>query len=227
MVNLLTTALLIVAAALFTGKRLLRYLRYYQQEEYNSKRFLKWIRDHRAFDRRGSLIALIGLLLPESSLVTCAAAIALAFFAFFEEDPRTEGKVRLKMTERATRLYLTAAVLASLFFTLIAFESLWLAQLFLFQLTPGWLLLACLILDWEERRRQQRFLSEAKEMLAQVSPFVIGITGSYGKTSTKHALAHLLRVTLAPTFWTAKGINTPMGNRVRSGQGCGRDINMR
>ena len=43
-----------------------------------------------------------------------------------------------------------------------------------------------------ERRLAQRFVDEAAARLAKVSPLVIGITGSYGKTSTKQHLAELL-----------------------------------
>jgi UDP-N-acetylmuramoyl-tripeptide--D-alanyl-D-alanine ligase len=43
-----------------------------------------------------------------------------------------------------------------------------------------------------ERRLMQPFVREATARLAQVRPTVVAITGSYGKTSTKNHLAHLL-----------------------------------
>lgn len=218
MASIMATGLLFVAALLFTAKRLLRYLRYFQQEEYNSRRFLSWVIAFRAFDRRGSLVvgaaAIFTLLFPLASIYEWAAAFSLFTIAYREEDPRWMGKVRLKMTERAIRLYMTAFAISVLILTsfLVSGLNSWIALLLLFQLVPFTLMIACLLLDWDEKRRQQQFMKEAKQILAEVDPFVIGITGSYGKTSTKHALAHLLRVALAPTFWTTKGINTPMGN---------------
>ncbi len=43
-----------------------------------------------------------------------------------------------------------------------------------------------------EERRAQRFVDQARRRLDEVAPRVIGITGSYGKTSTKNHLADLL-----------------------------------
>jgi UDP-N-acetylmuramoyl-tripeptide--D-alanyl-D-alanine ligase len=43
-----------------------------------------------------------------------------------------------------------------------------------------------------ERRAQRRFLVQAKEKLAKINPQIIAITGSYGKTSTKGYVAHLV-----------------------------------
>ncbi len=46
-----------------------------------------------------------------------------------------------------------------------------------------------------ERRLSERFVTTASERLRRIAPTVVAITGSYGKTSTKNYLAHLL----APT----------------------------
>ncbi|NJN47408.1 MAG: hypothetical protein HC808_14105, partial [Candidatus Competibacteraceae bacterium] len=49
-------------AVLFFYRRVLAYLRYFQQEEYNGQRFLAWFRRYRAFDRRGSAICLLAFI---------------------------------------------------------------------------------------------------------------------------------------------------------------------
>lgn len=46
-----------------------------------------------------------------------------------------------------------------------------------------------------EERLSRRFLLQAKEKVAKVQPTVVAVTGSYGKTSTKNYLAHLLAST--------------------------------
>lgn len=43
-----------------------------------------------------------------------------------------------------------------------------------------------------EERQAQQFVDKAKERLQQVSPTIVGITGSYGKTTTKGYVAHLV-----------------------------------
>ncbi|MGH9078111.1 MAG: Mur ligase family protein [Acidimicrobiales bacterium] len=43
-----------------------------------------------------------------------------------------------------------------------------------------------------ERRRLAPFVAQARRRLASVAPVVVAVTGSYGKTSTKQFVAHLL-----------------------------------
>jgi UDP-N-acetylmuramoyl-tripeptide--D-alanyl-D-alanine ligase len=56
---------------------------------------------------------------------------------------------------------------------------------------------ACLVTAPLERRLSNHFVVEAAARLSRVAPTVVGITGSYGKTSTKGHIAFLLRPTLA------------------------------
>jgi UDP-N-acetylmuramoyl-tripeptide--D-alanyl-D-alanine ligase len=51
---------------------------------------------------------------------------------------------------------------------------------------------ACALTVPVERRLGQRFIDTATERLRRISPVVVGITGSYGKTSTKNHVAHLV-----------------------------------
>jgi UDP-N-acetylmuramoyl-tripeptide--D-alanyl-D-alanine ligase len=52
---------------------------------------------------------------------------------------------------------------------------------------------ACLATAPIERRLSNRFVDDAAARLVRVDPTVVAITGSYGKTSTKGHVAHLLR----------------------------------
>ncbi len=51
---------------------------------------------------------------------------------------------------------------------------------------------ACALTSPFERRLAERHVTAAAERLARVAPTVVAITGSYGKTSTKGYVAHLL-----------------------------------
>ena len=57
---------------------------------------------------------------------------------------------------------------------------------------------------------QRGFWQEAYEHLNGVNPRIIGITGSFGKTSVKHILNHVLEVNAA-TLATPGSVNTSMG----------------
>ena len=57
---------------------------------------------------------------------------------------------------------------------------------------------------------RQGYIRQAQARLAQVSPLVVAVAGSYGKTSTKHMLAQLLAGQVE-TLPTRKSFNTLMG----------------
>lgn len=229
----LALLIIVVGNLVFAWRRTLSYLRYFQQEEYNNNRFVSWIRSNRAYDTRGSLVLLAGvgahLLLtgPGStffiSLAVLSALIAVAYA--IEGDPRLTGKIKLTMTDRASK----TAWLAFGLLSLIALIPLaWLtcatccsasppitaallSGVVTAQLTPAALMLATTILSPAEKRVQNYYYSDAKRILAEYNPFIIGITGSYGKTGAKAALGDLLTQTLGSTFWPKKSINTVMG----------------
>ncbi len=224
----LILAIVASSVILFYVRRSLRYLQFFQQEEYNSQRFVNWWLEKRAFDTRGSLVALVtgGISLALAAYawgtigVSLLGGICLIAAAWTEDDPRKVGKIKLNMTDRLTAIYQLSIALYSIFIlgilTLIvgfgfgAAPILWLITLTLIQSTPLWIMLANAILWPAEEKKQQAFLSEAKEILADYDPYVIGITGSYGKTSTKAILGSLLEA-IEPTFWTPGSINTEMG----------------
>ncbi len=235
----LHAALPTAAAAWFLHRRLTHLLRYFQQEEYDGARFFAWWRENRAFDRRGTVVALstagvlgvvplmaqgAGLSMvanPVGAGVALGGAFGLGFMARGEVNPLVTGKKKLVLTQRAVRIRKTAFGFAVAFtvpffiLLVVAGGSMgpalgWLWLVFAFQITPGFLMLAERVLAPGEQRIQEGFYQEAKKILAQVNPTVIGITGSYGKTSTKMILGELLSAD-APTFWTAKSINTVMG----------------
>jgi UDP-N-acetylmuramoyl-tripeptide--D-alanyl-D-alanine ligase len=213
-----SAALISLGFAAFALRRLLTYLHFFQQEEYDNRRFLMWIVKSGAFDRRLSLILfviaalqiLVLYSLPRWGVSALAGAACLAVAAF-ERDPRKTAKKRLAMTARATRIYwiglallALAAVAAAQFKGQIVF---WIAPV---QLVPLALVAANLLLAPFEAKTQRRYWDEAQEILRRHGPMVIAITGSYGKTSVKHILGHVLE-TAAPTLITPGSVNTAMG----------------
>jgi len=136
-----------------------------------------------------------------------------------ELRPLRRAKKPLAMTARARRILQTAYLIA-----LALLAGLWLAgaaagppviaaALAVLVAAQGapWLLLAG---DWLleplERAVKARYRREAEARLSRLDPYVIAITGSYGKTTTKHILAHILS-SAAPTLATPGSVNTEMG----------------
>src|SRR5262249_52338463 len=127
-----------------------------------------------------------------------------------EPDPRREGKKKLVMTARARRIYAVALALNIAFGAILVTAGASLALILAVQAIPLLLVWANLLLSPLEARIQARIVAEAKAGLARVGPHVVGITGSYGKTSVKHILGHILEMN-APTLYTPGSVNTVMG----------------
>jgi UDP-N-acetylmuramoyl-tripeptide--D-alanyl-D-alanine ligase len=79
-----------------------------------------------------------------------------------------------------------------------------------FAAAPLALVAANRCLDPYERRVQQQYEDQARRRVERVAPLIVGITGSYGKSSTKAILAHILQYD-APTLAASGSINTLMG----------------
>ena len=192
------------------------YLHMFQQEEYDGARFLSWMASTRAFDRRASLVVAalyaLSLLYPSPPILVAAfMAVALLLAAYREADPRKTGKKALAMTQRAVRIYRLAfglLMLAGL--VLVALSAPPVLVILLVQAVPLALVAAVKLLQPQEDRIQRGFWSEAHEKLKRLAPTVIGVTGSYGKTSTKHILGHILEAT-GSALITPGSVNTPMG----------------
>lgn len=214
--NEASIAFLALAFIFFAWRRLLTYMQLMQQDDYDASRFLSWVAGRRAFDRKASIslvaLALPAMLLPEFALVfNLVGALGLAVIGWMEADPRSIGKKKLAMTARASRILWTAGVYCGS----LALVFMWagfglIAWVVLIQMIPLLLAAAKWSLDPWESIIQQKLVAEAHAKLLELKPFTIGITGSFGKTSTKHILAHVL-AQFAPTLATPGSINTPMG----------------
>jgi UDP-N-acetylmuramoyl-tripeptide--D-alanyl-D-alanine ligase len=208
--------IVLAAFALFAYRRFLTYLHIFQQEEYDSVRFSRWLVLRTAFDIRATaFILLIGFL--EFAIVLSDAvagglvSAALVIIAVREKDPRKASKKKLVLTPRAQKVLLVAAAILAVCAISVSLASsrtlMWIIPV---QEIPFTLVVANLLLTPFERRLQQRFWNEAHSKLVSLKPVVVGITGSYGKTSTKHLLGHILELQ-APTLITPGSVNTPMG----------------
>jgi UDP-N-acetylmuramoyl-tripeptide--D-alanyl-D-alanine ligase len=204
--------------AAFAARRLLTYLHLFQQEEYDGRRFVAGLIGNRTFDRRLSLaiaaIFVAQILLGRMSTANIFAVVvgaACVGIAALETDPRKTAKKLLVMTTRAKRIYAIALALSVVLGLIAVFATdivlVWIVAV---QLLPLTLVAANLLLAPFEARVQARYWQEARAALQRIVPTVVAITGSYGKTSVKHILGHVLE-TAGPTLITPGSVNTAMG----------------
>jgi len=215
-IEMMTIVLVLFAFVMFAFKRMLTYMHALQQEDYYNDRLWKWIFKHKAFDKRltGALLVVGAVAITgyvEGFFLNFLTFICLAIVALIEKDPRKDGKKKLATTSRAKRIYFTGLALAVVFGGLLlwAFPHPW-ALILPVQFVPLALALGNNILKPFEAIIQKGYWDEARAKIAAYDPTVIAITGSYGKTSVKHILGHILK-TQAPTLITPGSVNTPMG----------------
>lgn len=213
--------------------RIYRQARFYQIEEYMSVRYLRWLFEDRQryLPTRTVGVFVIGLVLAfindsipnETALLPYIISTIAALVAVF---PERQGEVKKAFvrTQRVTRMLVTAFILATIYALVslpviqnIGIESdrftaalVALSGLVSFLLAPLWLILGNHLMTPIESAMRQRFIRQAESVLADIQPKVIGITGSYGKTTTKNFL-HTMLNGRYKTYATPKSYNTLMG----------------
>jgi UDP-N-acetylmuramoyl-tripeptide--D-alanyl-D-alanine ligase len=207
-----------VAQAFLTWRRVLGYLRYFQQEGYEHLRFLRWVNVRSLTDPAfwlAIVTAFLFLWAPTSALVLFVAGAVI--LGAGQPDPRRSGKVLLKLTWRATRVLtvamgfaLSAWIIVTSLYADAGLRAPLIAAAVLFAFLPVVLIAANLALAPYESAVQRGYEEEAVARVAEVHPFIVGITGSYGKSSTKAMLAHILQFD-GPTLAASGSINTLMG----------------
>ena len=203
-------AVFLLALLGFGWVRINTILTYFQQEEYDSSRFLGAVLRVRLFDVLATLgLVLIFVLQTQIGLGFWAWLLAAALLAGVPLRERGYAyKKKLVATERLRR----SRWLARGFYVVsLALGFLHpLATLIVLQLTPGLIMLANRLLRPFQEKVNQGFIDEAVEKLNTYQPVTIGITGSFGKTTTKHILAEILEAA-GPVFYSPGSINTVLG----------------
>ena len=233
MTSALTLPALIVAAlawAALMARVIAVAARMFQIEEYEAERFWQWSWNARWRGVPAVNVALVIWLLgiagyfvlrPYGSAVPVyLGGIWLAASAAGHMLWRwSSAKKPLVFTARMRRLLAVAAVLLAAIAVLVSYllatlNSDGLLVLMLvsqFTVTSTIvLLLANWLLQPVETRVRNHYLALARQKLQQIKPIVVAVVGSYGKTSTKHILAHLISPS-AVTLPTRKSFNTLMG----------------
>lgn len=212
---MLNTAIYIIAIStfLFCYFRTLFLILFFQQNEYRTKWFLKYIfKRAELIDKKLTffliLIWALSFIFP---IVIWGIIPLFIIFTISENNFISKAKKKLAITKRVKRiLVLDLSLVALVIFILTMTLPQILVALISIQLLPFLLVISNIILSPVEMHIQKKFKNEAIRKIKKLNPTVIGITGSYGKTSTKHILAHILSGNL-PVLWIPGSINTEMG----------------
>ncbi len=210
---------LIIIAAFCLTLTLRRDLMMLQQNSYRQDRYVKWINaggETTTFRRIFAMIALLlPLAFPTVTLLTYPIAAIICLWSGIDLA-LAKYKKPLVMTTRATRLFATSLTIAAIATVLALTLSYSMRPavytlLALIVVSPLLLLLAHTVLRPVEAAINKHYRDDAVSKLQSMNDLtVIGITGSYGKTSTKHYLNRILSEHFDVTM-TPGSFNTPLG----------------
>ncbi|MCH5319159.1 MAG: UDP-N-acetylmuramoyl-tripeptide--D-alanyl-D-alanine ligase [Paramuribaculum sp.] len=218
-------AIINLAALWNLGLELRRSLMMMQQNSYRIDRFRNWLTtsgDSTSWPR------LIGLIVFFLSLVTFSdIRLSMGFVLAFSAGcviylSSRKYKKPLVMTKRAWRIFITGVVLSlAIIFVCVVLFAVHNVKSILFVCAETSLALYCLshliiiasvwLLTPVEKSITNKYLSEASDILKGMPRLkIVSITGSFGKTSTKHFLKRILDEKYSVTM-TPGSFNTPMG----------------
>lgn len=210
-------SLCFIPSILLNGKRQLHAL---QQNFYNeNNRYLKWVFTKKNLFAWFSIlfvfINLVNLFLQNSSLSLFNLLIIVYFFYDYQKSKQEQVKIPLHVTSRLKRLIATLCIIFIILFCICIFCFSSFSLLFFVSLFLGFefffVFLSNVINKPIEAYVFHYYKKKAMRKLSSMSHMdVIGITGSYGKTSSKNILNTVLGVKFN-TFATPKNYNTQYG----------------
>jgi UDP-N-acetylmuramoyl-tripeptide--D-alanyl-D-alanine ligase len=210
-----TVALSLLAVAAVVAGRLHVLLQILQQEHYENARLYRWVR--RDLRRLAPLVAaavLAGGLLADWLGVIAASAALAAATAYAVLTWRRDQVKPLVFTGRAKRLFAVGLVLAVIPSVVAGVLGGALAIGIagaLAVLALPWLLgLANVALRPYQELENRRYVRSAQRKLREIRPLVIGISGSFGKTTTKGCVAAALDAH-GPAYPTPASFNSFLG----------------
>lgn len=217
---LITDIILALIAVFYLVVVVKRDLQMLQQNSYRNERYKKWLGINNEYITTPRMLCMVmGLLLMSSFsafewfvVVKMAMAIVLCVMSY--RLVKTKYKHSLVFTKRVWRLFLTVLfllfVVTGLFsmgepkaiaFAILAFS----AFSYIIIMVVNWLLKPV------EGMINKGYYNDAKRILSHMPDMkIVGITGSYGKTSTKHYLNRILSEHFS-VLMTPGSYNTPMG----------------
>lgn len=223
MIMLIITIVIFVLSYVALALSLRRDLTMFQQNSYRPERYRRWLRESGESTSGWRLGALIVFLFagtrfcPENAGLGAVGVFSILYIISLA---RRKYKKPLAMTARATRIYVTACFLMAVVASL--------AMLFLGDTIEdrvyraAWIMCGLCAVDYVivmanwllkpvENHITRKYILDAKSRLEAMPGLkIIGVTGSYGKTTTKHYLHRILSEQYE-TLMTPGSFNTTLG----------------
>lgn len=192
-----------------------------QQNSYRIDRYWRWLKNNNMWNASEFIDLALFFLLCSTLLPTRFTTILIAIVAIFKiiHILRQKFKKPLVFTNRVRRLYSTISFISiAIYLVCIIFGDGWnepfipmAVLLIISDLSWAMVILGVVILKPIENAINRRYYNDASRILRSMPDLkIVGITGSFGKTSTKHYLHRILSESY-DVLMTPGSYNTPMG----------------
>ena len=213
-VIIILNILMMLAFLAFVVCSVIHSLHMFQLNSYKIPTHMRWLDHNRKKFLPGLVAAVAALVSLALAPIPAAVVLTVTFLALIPAVRPRKAKKPLVYTNRVKRMIMTMAVMALLLCVLGAWlgavgTKVLMAALCL--LSPLWVLAANTVNKPIEQGINRYYINDAKKILAGCRDLtVIGVTGSYGKTSVKYILSTLLQAKYN-VLMTPESYNTPMG----------------
>ncbi len=189
------------------------YMYMFQLNSYTFAKQINWMKVNYTKIVTQILFIIIPLILTlfNTTLLNIIAIILLGISIFYN-IPKGKAKIPFNITNRVVRMFITEGVIFFIILILGSIKEDINIKLFILNILS---IFICIIANSINAPIQylinQRYIRQAKNILEEMpNLIVIGVTGSYGKTSVKNFLVKTLS-TKYQVLTTPKNYNTTMG----------------
>lgn len=213
MINYIFLEILLILLYIYMHTKVRHGVHMMQLEYYKNDRYKNWINKNKkvVFSFRdilmfvGTIITIVNLRIGLIISIFIALLLLLSRNIFKEKKP-------LEITSRVKRIFITEFIIYLIIAVIININILFITLANILVVISYYILFVINIINSPiEKQIQQKFIRKANKLLKQMPNLkVIGITGSYGKTSTKYILSTILSQKYN-VLKTPKSFNTRMG----------------
>lgn len=213
MLNYILLEILLILLYIYMHTKIKHGVHMLQLEYYKNDRYINWINKNKktVFSFRDILMFIGTIIIVINKKIGLVISILIALLLLLGRNIFKEKKP-LVITPRVKRIFVVETIIYGIIVLLSNMNILFLILINVLVVMAYYLIIFINIINNPiERLNQQIFVKKANKLLRQMPDLkIIGITGSYGKTSTKYILSTILGQKYN-ILKTPKSFNTKMG----------------
>ena len=189
------------------------YMHMFQLNSYFFKKYLHWMSTNKKkIITQIVLVIVPSILLIFNNIITNIIAIIVLVISILYNLPKAKAKIPLNITSRVKRMIITEGILIVLILIICGMENYIYTKFAILNIIASLICVIASAINLPiEKAIQKKYINEAKKILKGMpNLIVIGVTGSFGKTSVKNFLAKALSAKYE-VLVTPKNYNTTMG----------------